>query len=65
LPYEKGGMSIRLPTHLNLALGEKIAWRFITGKDCWWKKVLEANYMNHAQSLLQEEGFPIRPCIQE
>ncbi len=64
LPYEKGGMSIRLPAHPDLALRETNVWRFITGKDCWWKKVLEAKYMNHARSLLLEEHFPIMPCTQ-
>ena len=61
---KKGGMSIRLPAHVNLALGEKIAWRFITSKDCLWKKFLEAKYMNRARSLLLQEGLQISPCTQ-
>lgn len=64
LPYKKGGMSIRLPAHLNLALRTKIEWRLITGKGCWWKQFLESKYMNHAQSLLLVEGTSIRPSSQ-
>eukprot|EP00253_Pinus_taeda_P020426 PITA_20426 len=38
---EKGGLGIRSPKFLNLALGAKIVWRLITGPTTWWKKVLE------------------------
>lgn len=38
LPYEKGGLSIRLPGLMNAALGMKIMWKLITGKEHWWKK---------------------------
>lgn len=47
-PYEKGGLSIRLPRMMNLALGPKIAWRFIIGDNCWWKHVLESTYLNYS-----------------
>ena len=33
LPYEQGGLSIRLPSLMNVALGMKIIWRLITGKE--------------------------------
>lgn len=64
MPYEKGGMSIRLPADLNLPPRAKIAWRLITGKDYWWKQVMESKYMIHAGSLLLVEGILIKPCSQ-
>lgn len=33
LPYEQEGLSIRLPGLMNVALGMKIIWRLITGKE--------------------------------
>ena len=50
LPYEKGGLAIRLPGIINLALGAKITWIFIIGERSWWKQILEAKYMNHNRS---------------
>lgn len=63
-PYEKGGLSIRLPDLMNAALGIKIIWRMITSKESWWKKILAAKYMNHPRTNLLAKNIPIRPCTQ-
>jgi hypothetical protein len=44
-PKENGGLGIRDPENLNLALGEKIIWRIITGHKEWWKKAICNKYM--------------------
>jgi len=36
-PKEFGGLGIRDPTLVNLALGANLLWRSITGKLTWWK----------------------------
>jgi len=61
LPYEKFGLEIRILGIMNLALGEKITWIFITGESSWWKKILEVKYMNHNRALLLRKCYPIRP----
>jgi len=37
-PKEFGGLGIRDPTLVNLALGANLLWRSITGKLTWWKR---------------------------
>eukprot|EP00253_Pinus_taeda_P023265 PITA_23265 len=44
---EKGGLDIRSPTLMNLAFGRKLIWRLMDNQTTWWKKVLEAKYLNH------------------
>ncbi len=43
LPYEQGGISIHIPGLMNAALGMKIVWRLIMGKESWWKKLSSQN----------------------
>eukprot|EP00253_Pinus_taeda_P013489 PITA_13489 len=57
---EKGGLGIRSPKLLNLALGAKIVWRMITGPTAWWKKILEAKYLNCTRQRLLETNIPNR-----
>jgi hypothetical protein len=45
-PKENGGLGIRDPEKLNLALGAKVIWRIITGGKEWWKRALCIKYMN-------------------
>lgn len=59
-PQEKGGLGIRSPKLLNLALGAKIVWRLITGDTAWWKSVLEAKYLNNTRHKLLETNIPNR-----
>jgi len=63
-PYEKGGLAIRLSRIMNLALGVKVTWRFITRESSWWKKILEVKYMKHNRKLLLDKGSSIRPYSQ-
>lgn len=63
-PYEKGGLSIRLLGLMNLAFGEKIVWRFITGDKCWWKQVLGSKYLNAFQFSFLSGKTPIIPFSQ-
>jgi len=44
LPYEKGGISIRIPGLMNNALGIKFVWRMINGKEQWWGEALQGNF---------------------
>jgi len=64
LPYEQGGLSIWIPGLMNVALGMKIVWRLITGKESWWKKTLITKYMDGTRKRLLNENIPIRPCTQ-
>lgn len=59
-PLEKGGLGIRSPHLLNLALGAKMVWRLITGDSVWWKAVLEAKYLNSTRDQLLDTNIPIR-----
>eukprot|EP00253_Pinus_taeda_P004040 PITA_04040 len=59
---EKGGLGIRSPRLLNLALGAKIVWRLITGPTTWWKKVLEVKYLNCTREQLLDSNIPKRVC---
>lgn len=58
LPYEQRGLSIRLPGLINVALGMKIIWRMITGKESWWKKTLAIKYMNNREQSYSLKIFP-------
>lgn len=44
LPYEKGGIGIRLPGLMSIALGKKIIWTMINGNGHWWEKILKMKY---------------------
>lgn len=59
---EKGGLGIRSPKFLNLALGAKIVWRLITGPTAWWKKALELKYLNCTRQQLLDSNIPNREC---
>lgn len=64
LPYEQGGLSIRLPGLMNVALGVKIIWRMIACKERWCKKTLAIKYMNQSRTKLLTQNTPIRSCTQ-
>jgi hypothetical protein len=38
-PKDRGGLGIKDPIWMNLALGSTLIWRMITGKLEWWKKI--------------------------
>jgi len=64
LPYEKGGITIRLPGLMNISLGTKIIWRMINGNGHWWEKVLTMKYLNCHRTKLLTDTIPDRPCTQ-
>ena len=39
-PREEGGLQVRTLSSQNLALGAKLLWQIVTGKDSWSKKAL-------------------------
>eukprot|EP00253_Pinus_taeda_P014530 PITA_14530 len=59
---EKGGLGIRSPRLLNLALGAKIVWRLITGPTAWWKQVLEVKYLNCTRQQLLDSNIHNKDC---
>jgi hypothetical protein len=68
-PKENGGLGIRDPEKINLALGAKVIWRIITGGKEWWKKALCSKYMTTNRKRCVEEvdlgkaGSPIWKLI--
>jgi hypothetical protein len=42
-PKENGGLGIKDPALTNLAMGEKILWNLVSGRNDWWKQVLKKN----------------------
>lgn len=64
LPFEKGGISIRIPGFSNNALGIKLVWRILNGKDHWWGEALLRKYLNCQRSKMLTEIIPDRPCTQ-
>ena len=45
VPKSHGGLGIMDPSLSNIALGEKILWRLVTGRQAWWKKVIVHKYL--------------------
>jgi hypothetical protein len=39
-----GGLGIREPTLMNIAMGDKLLWRLIIGNLTWWKKAIWKKY---------------------
>ena len=53
-PKENGGLDIRDPEKINLALGAKLIWHVITGKKEWWKKSLCDKYLSKVRKRYTE-----------
>ena len=62
--YKSGGLAIKLPGLMNIALGRKLTWSFLTGENTWWKTALEAKYLNGPRNSILDKTPPIRPCTQ-
>eukprot|EP00253_Pinus_taeda_P024741 PITA_24741 len=62
LPYEKGGLSIKIPSLSNRALGFKLIWRILIGKGSWWVEVIKRKYLSGPNSNLLSEPIVERPC---
>jgi len=61
-PCQNGGLGIRSSKFLNLAFAGKLVWRLITGRNAWWKTVLEKKYLNHPRHQLLDHELPNRAC---
>jgi hypothetical protein len=48
-PKSRGGLGIRDPFLLNLALGTKILWRMVTRQNEWWKKDILHKYFTESR----------------
>ena len=65
IPKICGGLGIRHPARMNLALGAKILWRIVSGEKGWWKEILRKKYMKGARKRcvvelpLTRNGSPI------
>eukprot|EP00253_Pinus_taeda_P010548 PITA_10548 len=62
LPYEKGGLSIKIPNFSNQAMGLKLIWKIITSKGSWWVEAVKRKYLNGPSSNILNEPIPDRPC---
>jgi hypothetical protein len=45
-PKDHGGLGVRDIELVNIALGSKLLWRMVTGKNEWWKKALLKKYFS-------------------
>jgi len=62
LPYDKGGLAIKIPSFSNRAMGFKLIWRILTGKGSWWVEVLKRKYLNGPNFNLLSETIVERSC---
>jgi hypothetical protein len=60
-PKIHGGLGIRDPTLSNIALGAKILWRLVIGKQEWWKKVPVQKYLEGDQLRCLDTTPPTQP----
>jgi hypothetical protein len=64
-PKENGGLGIRDPEKINIALGAKLLWRLVSDGNDWWKKEICYKYLtrNRKRCLdvapTQQIGSPI------
>eukprot|EP00253_Pinus_taeda_P001849 PITA_01849 len=62
LPFEKGGICIKIPSLSNKAMGFKLIWRTLIGKGSWWVEVIKMKYLNGLNSNVLFETIVERPC---
>lgn len=62
LPYDKGGLAIKIPSFSNRAMGFKLIWRFLNDKGSWWVEVLKKKYLNGPSFNLLSDPIIERPC---
>lgn len=62
LPYEKGGLSIKIPSLSNQALGLKLIWKILSGKGSWWVETIKRKYLSGPNSNILNEPIVDRPC---
>lgn len=42
-PTDSGGLGIRDQAMMNVASGDKLVWRLVTGQTTWWKRIILKN----------------------
>eukprot|EP00253_Pinus_taeda_P008030 PITA_08030 len=62
LPYEKGGLSIKIPSLSNQALGLKLIWKILSGNGSWWVETIKRKYLRGPNSNILNEPIVDRPC---
>lgn len=62
LAYEKGGLSIKIPSLSNRAMGFKLIWRILTGNGSWWVEVIKMKYLRGPTSNIFSDPIAERPC---
>jgi hypothetical protein len=60
-PYNRGGLAIKDPTIMNLSMGEKLAWRLVTGNSDWWKEAIVKKYFQSPRLRCLEGSIPAIP----
>ena len=59
-PRDEGGLQVRSLTTQNLALGAKLLWQLITGKESWSKEVLRKKYFPGTRKRCLDTQPPLR-----
>eukprot|EP00253_Pinus_taeda_P011928 PITA_11928 len=62
LPFEKGGLGIKIPSLSNKAMGFKLIWRMLIRKGSWWVEVIKRKYLNGLNSNVFSKTIVERPC---
>jgi len=62
LPFEKGGLGIRIPRLANMAMGFKLIWRILNRKGAWWTEAIKRKYLNGPNSNILSESIVDRQC---
>eukprot|EP00253_Pinus_taeda_P016655 PITA_16655 len=62
LPFEKGGLGIKILSLYNKAMGFKLIWRMLIGKGSWWVEVIKRKYLNGLNSNVLSKAIVERPC---
>eukprot|EP00253_Pinus_taeda_P015965 PITA_15965 len=62
LPFEKGGLGIKIPSLSNMAMGFKLIWRILNGKGSWWAEVIKRKYLNGPNSNILSDTIVDRQC---
>eukprot|EP00253_Pinus_taeda_P022245 PITA_22245 len=62
LPYEKGGLSLKIPSLSNQALGLKLIWKITSSKGSWWVETIKRKYLCGPNSNILNDPIIDRPC---
>eukprot|EP00253_Pinus_taeda_P035972 PITA_35972 len=62
LPFEKGGIGIRILRLANMAMRFKLIWRILSEKGDWWTKAIKRKYLNGTNSNILVDPIADRQC---